>query len=112
MDNTIEQRLQEAKAKSGCNDILVVETDVAGMETAAFRVPTSMEWNRYRTMASDSNTATKAAAARPLVFSCCIYPDPASFEAAVDAHPGLIETFIGELIEHAGANRAKKVRKL
>jgi hypothetical protein len=34
------------------------------------------------------------------------------FEAAVDAHPGLVETYIGELLEHAGANRAKKVHKL
>ncbi len=112
MNADTEKKILEAKAKSGKDDILVVETDVSGCEAAAFRVPTSMEWTRYRAGSADQNPITKAEASRPLVYTCCIFPEPAAFEAAIADHPGLVETFIGELIEHAGANRAKKVHKL
>lgn len=112
MTEQIEQKILEAKAASGASDVLVVETDVEGCEEVAFRVPTAAEWKRYRAESLDPNPAVKANAATPLVVSCCIYPQRKDFERAIEAHPGLIETFSGELVEHAGANRAKKVRKL
>jgi hypothetical protein len=109
MDQHTEEKIKAAAAGKG--EVMLVETDVPGAEVAAFRVPTSMEWQRYRT-GSKGTPEQVATSAKPLVFSCCIYPEPTVFEAAVDGHPGLVETYIGELLEHAGANRAKKVHKL
>jgi hypothetical protein len=109
MNKNTEDKIRAATAGKG--EIMIVETDVSGAEVAAFRVPASAEWTRYR-IGSKGTPEQVATAAKPLVFSCCVYPEPAVFEAAVDAHPGLVETYIGELLEHAGANRAKKVHKL
>jgi hypothetical protein len=110
--NFIEQKREAArKAAGGMGDVMVVETDVPGAELAAFRVPNSMEWLRYRT-ATNSGPAEKAAAAKPLVCCCRVYPDAAEFDAILAAHPGLVETYINELVEHAGVGRAKKVSKL
>ena len=107
-----EQKLLEAKNANGGGEILVVETEIEGAEVLGFRVPKAGEWKRYRAEQSDPNPAIKSAAATPLVHSCCIYPDAATFQKLVEGRPGLIETCIGELIEFAGANAAKKVRKL
>ena len=109
MDQHIEDKIKAAAAGKG--EVMLVETDVPGAEVAAFHVPASAEWTRYRS-AARGTPEQQATAGKPLVFSCCIYPEPAAFEAAVDAHPGLVETYIGELLEHAGANRAKTVHKL
>ena len=111
-ETIIAAKLEEAqKAAAGKGDVMVVETDVLGAEVAAFRVPNSMEWMRYRT-AVHGSAADKAASSKPLVCCCCLYPEPKLFEAILDLHPGLVETYLGELLEHAGANRAKKVTKL
>jgi hypothetical protein len=109
MDQNTEDKIKAAAAGKG--EVMIVETDVPGAAIAAFRVPTSAEWTRYR-IGTRGTPEQVATAGKPLVFSCCVYPEPAVFEAAIDAHPGLIETYIGELLEHAGANRAKKVHKL
>ena len=108
----LEKKLKAAKEAAGGGEALVIETDIIGAEALAFRVPNLAEWKRYRAEASDSNPAVKAGAATPLVHSCCIFPTKEEFARIVEAHPGLIETCIGELVEHAGAARAKKVRKL
>ncbi len=111
-NDIIERKLKEAReAAAGKGDVMCVETDIEGAELAAFRVPTSMEWLRYRT-ASAGSPAEKAAASKPLVVCCRLYPDEGAFSAALDAHPGLVETYISELVEHAGVGRAKKVSKL
>lgn len=107
-----EEKLLEAKTKNGGGQVLVIETDIEGAEVLGFRVPTAGEWKRYRAEQSDPNPAIKSSAATPLVHSCCIYPEAAQFQKLVEGRPGLIETCIGELIEFAGANAAKKVRKL
>jgi|ERR1017187_3203833 hypothetical protein len=109
MDQNTEDKIKAAAAGKG--EIMIVETDVTGAEVAAFRVPTGAEWTRYRAECKGA-PVQMASAAKPLVFSCCVYPEPKMFEAAIDAHPGLVDSYIGELIEHAGANRAKKVHKL
>ena len=109
MDKQIEDKIKAAAAGKG--EIMIVETDVPGAEAAAFRVPSSAEWTRYR-IARGGTPEQMATAGKPLVFACCVYPEPAVFESTVDAHPGLVDTYAGELIEHAGANRVKKVHKL
>ena len=104
------RKIKEATVGKG--PMIVVETGVKGAEFAGFRVPSSAEWTRYN-IARAGTPAEKATAGRPLVFACCAYPtEPGVFESWIDAHPGLVETYIGELIEHAGANQAKKVHKL
>jgi hypothetical protein len=108
----IEQKLEAAKEAAGGGELLVIETDVIGAEVLAFKVPTLPEWKRYRTEASDPAPAIKVAASTNLVYACCVLPTAPEFSRIVEAHPGLIETCIGELVEHAGAARAKKVRKL
>ncbi len=108
----LEQKLSQAKEAAGGGELLVVETDIIGAEALAFRVPSLAEWKRYRAESSDPNPAVKSAAAGPLVFACCAFPTKPELERIVEAHPGIVETCIGELVEHAGAARAKKVRKL
>ena len=108
----IEKKLEAAKEAAGGGELLVVETDIVGAEALGFRVPNLSEWKRYRAEASDPNPAVKSGAATPLVFSCCVFPTRQELERIVEAHPGIVETCIGELVEHAGAARAKKVRKL
>jgi hypothetical protein len=108
----IEAKIEEArKAAAGHGDVMLVETDVPGAEVAAFRVPNTMEWMRYR-ISAQGTPEDKAKSAKPLVCCCCVYPEAKHFEAILDQHPGLVETYFGELLEHAGANRAKKVSKL
>lgn len=111
-EKEIDQKLQAAKEAAGGGELLVVETDVIGAEVLAFRVPNLQEWKRYRTEASDPTPAIKVSASTNLVHSCCVFPTAPEFARIVEAHPGLIETCIGELVEHAGAARIKKVRKL
>jgi hypothetical protein len=108
----LEAKLLEVKAANGGGELLVVETEIEGAEVLAFRVPKAGEWKRYRAEQSDPNPVIKSSAATPLVHACCVYPDAATFQRLVDGRPGLVETCIGELIEFAGANSAKKVRKL
>ena len=107
-----EAKLLAAKEAAGGGELLVVETDVPGAEVLGFRVSTPAEWKRYRTESSDSSPAVKVAAGSNLVHACCVYPETSLFQRLVEAHPGLVETCLGELIEHCGAARAKKVRKL
>lgn len=108
----IDAAIRDAKAKAGADDVMVVETDVQGAEVAAFRVPTPAEWKKYRTDRDSGDRNVAYGAGRDLVMVCCIFPASESFAARLQAHPGLVETYQGELIAHAGANRAKKVRKL
>ena len=108
----VEQKLKAAReASAGKGDVMLVETDIPGAEVAAFRVPNSMEWSRYR-IATAGGPAEKAGAGKPLVCCCRTYPEAPAFDAALDAHPGLVETYLNELVEHAGVGRAKKVSKL
>jgi hypothetical protein len=114
-EKLIEQEFDNArKAKEAAelDDVLVVETDVPGAVVAAFRVPTAEEWKRYRCEGMADDVTVKEGAGRKLVLSACIYPPRAIIEAAVQSHPGLVQTFGNELIPHAGAGRAKKVSKL
>jgi len=108
---TVERMLADAKKAAAGQDCIVVETDIPGSEVAVFRVPTSMEWLRYRT-ALRGTPGEGAAAGRALVICCCIYPDQQAFATAIDKHPGLVESYSGELVEHAGIGRVKKVSKL
>jgi hypothetical protein len=108
----VDQKLLAAKEAAGGGELLVVETDIEGAEVLGFRVSTPAEWKRYRTESSDTNPNVKVAGASNLVHACNVYPGPDLFARLVEAHPGLVETCLGDLIEHCGAARAKKVRKL
>jgi hypothetical protein len=108
----LEAKLLAAKEAAGGGEMLVVETDIIGAEVLGFRVPKADEWKAYRVKASDQDPTIKVSSAGWLVHTCVIFPTAAEFQRIVEAHPGLVETCIGELVEHAGAARAKKVRKL
>jgi hypothetical protein len=112
-DQTLE-KIKAAKqaAQIADGNLLVVETDIVGAEAAAFRVPNRGEWKRYTTERASGDASLKVNAFATLVYATCIFPPIKEFEAIIDGHPGLIETYHGELIEHAGANQAKKVTKL
>lgn len=108
---TKELREKIQKAAAGKGEIMIVETDVKACEVAAFRIPTSAEWTRFK-IAQKGESEDAAKSSKPLVICCCVYPDDAEFEAALDARPGLVDTFVNELVGHAGAGRAKKVETL
>ena len=114
MDAALEQKIKEAKAAAGVPDgeLMVIETEIAVAPVAAFRVPSRAAWKRYRAEASSQDPSVKSAAFGPLVFSSCVYPSGAELEAMIERRPGLLETFGGDLIDHAGANHAKKVSLL
>jgi hypothetical protein len=108
----IDQKLNAAKEAAGGGELLVLETDVVGAEVLAFRVPKPAEWKRYRVEISSQDAGVKVTATSTLVFACIVFPTQGEFERLVEAHPGLIESCIGDLQEHAGAARVKKARKL
>ena len=109
MKPEVESKLAELRKQFG--PLRIVETDLDGAEVAAFRVPESAAWSRFR-IEHDSGPAAKVAAIRVLVFANAVYPEKEVFESMVASRPGLVETYYGEVMEHAGANRAKKVRDL
>jgi hypothetical protein len=98
------------KATEGTPNALLILTDVPGAEVLALRGPNGPEWTRYRIGCAGS-PEQKVTETRNLIVSCRLYPDPTDFGGLLALYPGLIETCIGELIEHAGANRAKKALK-
>jgi hypothetical protein len=105
-----EKPITEGGAAGG--ELQIVETDIAGAELLAFRVPTSPEWKQYRIMLQNPDPASKVAAINNLVTICCVFPTRENFQRVVDAHPGLVETCYGDLQEHAGAGRSKKAYRL
>lgn len=110
--------IQAAKVAAGITyPLLVVEathpTDPnAPGPRIAFRRPNPAEWHRYRSEALTNDPQVKANAFQSLVIPCCIYPERAAFLAMVQERPGLVELCGGELVEFAGAERAKKVGRL
>jgi hypothetical protein len=111
-DKEIEAKLLEVKAANGGGELLVVETEHEGAEVAAFKLPEAKDWAAYIAARADSNPAISTGAAKPLVWTCCVYPDKPVYEQMIAKRPGLVQTYVGELGEFAGANSAKKVRKL
>jgi len=114
MDAATEQKIKEAKAAAGVPDgeLLIIETELDDAPVAAFRVPTRPVWKRYRAEATSGDPSVKSAAFGPLVFASRVFPGERELETMIEHYPGLLETFGGELIDHAGANHAKKVSKL
>ena len=111
-DEEIKEKLLEAKTANGGGEILVVETEHEGAEVAAFKLPEPKDWAAYIAARADSNPSVSTGAAKPLLWACCVYPAKAAYEQMIAKRPGLVQTYIGELQEFAGANSAKKVRKL
>lgn len=110
--------IQAAKAAAGVTyPLLVVEATNPTDPTLpgprlAFRRPNPAEWHRYRSEILTADPQVKANAFQSIVIPCCIYPDRATLMAMVQERPGLIEVCGGELVEFAGAERAKKVERL
>jgi hypothetical protein len=110
--------IQAAKVAAGITcPLLVVEathpTDPnAPGPRIAFRRPNPGEWHRYRSESLTNDPQVKANAFQSIVIPCCVYPDRAAFMAMVQDRPGLVELCGGELVEFAGAERAKKVERL
>jgi hypothetical protein len=93
----------ELKAKHG--DVIGLETDDGA---AVFRAPTRQEWERF--LKEQASEDTKAAAHRPLIMGCRVWPEKDAFDALVARKPGILLSFGGELIEFAGLKRVQ-VRK-
>lgn len=111
LDNQI--RLAADAVQVEPKDVLIVPVESPGFTgVAAFRVPKPAEWQRYREDVMSPEARVKLNAYRTLVLACCIYPPRPEFQSMVAARPGLVETFSGELVEHAGVASAKKVRTL
>jgi hypothetical protein len=109
------EAIQAAKLRKGVNCPLLVIRAADGDEdgpTLAFRRPTPAEWVRYRTDALNPDPAVKARAFALLVVPCLVYPDEPVLQAILEDRPGLMEVCGGELVEYAGAERAKKVERL
>lgn len=110
--------IQAAKTAAGITYPLLVVTAThptdpnAPGPRFAFRRPNPAEWHRYRTESVTNDPAVKANAFQTIVIPCCIYPERTAFLAMVQERPGLVELCGGELVEFAGAERAKKVERL
>jgi len=110
--------IQAAKMAAGITyPLLVVEathpTDPNGRgPRIAFRRPNPAEWHRYRAESLTNDPQVKANAFQTIVIPCCIYPERATFLAMVQERPGIVELCGSELVEYAGAERAKKVERL
>jgi hypothetical protein len=119
---TTEKEINEAiaAAKAAANityDVLVFEAPEKSPgaddgETFAFRRPSSAEWMRYRSERVSDSTLAQVASLKTLCQACRVYPSMVEFMAAIDARPGLVESIGNELIQYAGAEKAKKVRRL
>lgn len=110
--------IQAAKVAAGITyPLLVVEAtnpidpNAAGPRLA-FRRPNPAEWHRYRAEALTNDPQVKANAFQTIVIPCCIYPERSAFLAMVQERPGIVELCGSELVEFAGAERAKKVERL
>jgi len=76
------------------------------------RSPTGAEWRMFRNMQSDDDGGQKVAAGRMLVDSCVVHPPKGELAAMLEAHPGLVETWAGEIVEIAGVTRKATRKKL
>jgi hypothetical protein len=110
--------IQAAKLAAGITyPLLVVEATHPTDPNArgprfAFRRPNPAEWHRYRSESVTNDPAVKANAFQTIVIPCCVFPDRAAFLGAVQERPGIVELCGSELVEYAGAERAKKVERL
>jgi|WetSurMetagenome_2_1015567.scaffolds.fasta_scaffold616565_2 hypothetical protein len=110
--------IQAAKAATGITYPLLVVTTTHPTDPAkdgprvAFRRPNAGEWHRYRSESLTNDPQVKANAFQSIVIPCCIYPERATFLAMVQERPGIVELCGSELVEFAGAERAKKVERL
>lgn len=101
-----EEEIESLKAKHGTVHLLGNE-----FGQAVFRLPTLKEYNRFREEMA-MGAQYKASSGPTLVRACVVWPDRKAFDAIVAAHPGIIDTMAGELVEHAGAKAATTNRKL
>lgn len=90
-------------------ELSVISNEDVGIEVVV-KTPNDVEWRRFRTQSADD--AQKSGALRFLVLACVKHPDSATFMAAVNARPGIIETIGNKLVEIAGVSMATTVRKL
>lgn len=76
------------------------------------RTPSGGEYDRFREQRSSDEPALKVGASKALLSNVRMWPEPAEYAALIKAKPGLVETFIGEVMEAAGISRAVTRKKL
>jgi len=111
MEKIDDKTIATVKAANPGTELHHIAHDTLPDEILA-RPPTGMEWRMFRAMQAEEDVQQKVAAARMLVDSCTIYPGKAELAAMLEAHPGLIETFAGEITEAAGLSRKARRKKV
>lgn len=101
------QQFDAAVAANPGVEIEVLQHDKLPDEVLA-RVPSSQIWGVFRNMQNDGK---KMDAALFLVQSSVLYPERTELTKMLDAHPGLVEVWAGELIEMAGVSGGARRKK-
>jgi hypothetical protein len=110
--------IQSAKIAAGITykPLVITTTDPDDPDKdgprVAFRRPNRAEWTRYRAESLTPDPQVKANAFQTIVIPSLIYPDLKTFSAMLEAQPGIMELCGSELVEYAGAAKAKKVERL
>lgn len=95
--------VDELKAQHGD----VVELSHAGRSIIVKR-PSRAVWRKFQAKARGPGPLAQHDALEGLVRDCLVHPDPAGFDAMLEALPGLVATFGGELVELAGVGASEK----
>lgn len=95
-----------AKLESEHGEIVAVQTK-AGV--AAFRVFRGGDYDLFNKRILDDKQ--RGSAAKPLVLSCVVYPDPQTFLAWCDKYPGIVTTCLNPVLELGGVNSEAETKK-
>lgn len=73
------------------------------------RPPTEGEWKHFQAQRQDDQQ--KVGANKQLALACIVYPDRDALKKMLAEHPGLADSWAGELVEMAGVARGMRREK-
>lgn len=76
------------------------------------RPPSRQEWRIYQNHRHDADVVKRSMAPDVLVETCVIHPSREDLGKMLEAHPGLVETWAGDLVEIAGVTGQKTRKKV
>lgn len=98
-----DDKIQELRAQHR-NKVLHLKN---GDSEAVFRMPSRDEYFAFRT----DEDAPKYERYERILLGCCVYPERPQFMAMLEEYPGLIDSFINELLVWSGVKKAEVVKK-
>lgn len=105
-----QEQLDEIKAANAGLDLHVIENPITGDQLVC-KSP-GVEWTRYMAEQEGKPYPARLTAGKVCITMCAVHPPRADVERMLAERPGLVQTFIGELGEIAGATNKASHRKL